>query len=221
MRQVWLLVAKDVRLEWRNREMAAGFLVYALILLVVFGFAFDPTRTDLRPVFGGILWIGFFFSAMLGITRVFSVEYEEGALLGLRMAPVDRSLILASKFLVNLLFMAALEIVVVPLFFVFLQVPDTAPFWSLAAVIGLGTVGFLAIGTLLSAITANVRMGHMLFPLAMFPLLVPAILGGVEGTSLLLGHQMQAAWAWIHALIGYDVLFVAAAFVLADYLLEV
>lgn len=210
---------KDVVIESRAREMLAAVLVFALLVLVVFSFAFNPVENDLEPVFGGILWVALFFAGTLGLHRSFASERANEALQGLSLIPGDRSAIYFGKFLGNWLFMTAFELILTPVFFALLDVPfrGSALF---VAVLLLGTVGFVAVGTWLAALTLHSRAGEVLLPILLFPLLVPVVLGAVRATGGVLAGEPAAAFFWMRLVAAYDLVFLALPLVLFEHLLE-
>ncbi|MDI6894467.1 MAG: heme exporter protein CcmB [Bacillota bacterium] len=219
--QVTALVWKELRAEVRTRETLTPMVVFALVVVTVFGFGLRATGADLEPVFPGLLWISFYFVGLLGLGRSFSSERAQETLPGLLLVPADRSFIFVGKALANLVFLGVVELVSLPLFFGLLGVSFTAPFVPFCVTIILGTVGFASIGTLLSALAAHTRAAEMLLPVLVFPILIPAVIGAVEATASLLGVGDPLAWRrWLGLLLAYDALFVALPMVLFDYLVE-
>lgn len=219
--QVQVLVWKELRAEARTRETLTPMVIFSLVVVTVFGFGLRATGADLAPVFPGLVWISFYFVGLLGLGRSFSSERALETLAGLLLVPADRSFIFVGKALANLVFLGAVELVSLPLFFGLLGVPFTAPPGPFLATLLLGTVGFAGVGTLLAALAAHTRAAEMLLPVLVFPVLIPAIIGAVEATASLLGAGDPAAWKrWLGLLAAYDVLFVALPLALFDYVVE-
>lgn len=219
--QVRVLVWKELRAEARTRETLTPMVIFALVVVTVFGFGLRATGADLAPVFPGLLWISFYFVGLLGLGRSFSSERAQETLPGLLLVPADRSFIFVGKALANLVFLGVVELVSLPLFFGLLGVPFTAPLAPFCATMILGTVGFASIGTLLAALAAHTRAAEMLLPVLVFPVLIPAVIGAVEATASLLGVSDPLGWKrWLGLLLAYDALFVALPLVLFDYLVE-
>jgi len=220
-RQVTALLWKELRAEARTRETLTPMVIFALAVVTVFGFGLRATGADLGPVFPGLLWVSFYFVGLLGLGRSFASERAQETLAGLLLVPADRSFIFVGKALANLVFLAVVEVISLPLFFGLLGVPFTAPFVPFCVTMVLGTAGFASIGTMLSALAAHTRAAEMLLPVLVFPILIPAVIGAVEATASLLGAGDPLAWKrWLGLLLAYDALFVALPLLLFDYLVE-
>jgi len=220
-RQVAAIVWKDLRVEWRTRETLVPMLIFCLLVVTIFGFALNPTGEP-EPVFPAILWITFYFSGLLGLGRSFAAEKAAATLPGLMLAPGDRTYIFLGKAVASLVFLSVVEAISLPLFFALLAVPFTAPPLAFALVVGLGTVGFVSVTTLMSVMATHTRAAEMLLPILVFPLLVPGVIASVEATRSLLGMADPAGWVrWARLLAVYDALFVTLPLLLFDYLLEV
>lgn len=221
LRQAWIIAAKDLRLEFRSRTAFLSSLVFTALVLAIFNFARDPTvlsGTDLAP---GILWITFCFAGLLGLNRAFALERENRTLDGLLLAPVDRTALYLGKALANLVFVGTVEAVALPLFALFFNVPLLPVLGPLLAVVALATVGFVAIGTLLSAIAVNTRFAELMLPVLMLPFLVPPITAAVQMTSRVFAARPFAeVSAWLKLLVGYDIVVVLAAFLVFEYTLD-
>lgn len=210
---------KDALIEVRGREMVSSVLIFALLVLVVFSFAFNPVKNDLTDVFPGVLWVAFFFAGTLGLQRAFAGEKAEDALSGLALVPGDRGALFFGKFLGILLFMIMFELLLTPAFFALLNVPMRGGL-GLVAVILVGTIGFAALGTWLGAVTVYSRAGEVLLPILLFPLLVPVIIGAVRATEGMMTGDPATAWFWFKMLAAYDMIFLALPFVLFEYIFE-
>lgn len=221
IRDAWVLFVKDLVIEARTRERVAAMALFAFIVLVTFGFAFDPARTDLRPVFAGLVWVEIFLAGQMGIARSFAVERDTDVLTAIRLTPVDPMAVIVAKLMVNGLLLLVVEAVAVPLSFSLFHVPPQLPVAPFLLVMALTTLGFLVSGTLLSAISLHLRMGELLLPLFLFPLMVPIVLGGVQSLQLLLAGHVGAAYGWLRIIVAYDALFLALSLWLSDSLWEV
>jgi heme exporter protein B len=219
--QAWLIAAKDLRLEFRSRTAFLSSLVFTALVLAIFNFARDPTMlsgTDLAP---GILWITFSFAGLLGLNRAFALERENRTMDGLLLAPVDRSALYLGKAIANLVFVGTVEAVALPLFAVFFNVPLWPVLWRLLGVVALATIGFVAIGTLLSAIAVNTRFAELMLPVLMLPFLVPPITGAVQLTARVFAARPLAELSgWLRLLVAYDVVVVVAALLVFEYTLD-
>ncbi len=223
-RQYRALLAKDVRMELRTREMLVSMGVYALLVLTVYGATLSQTGDsfDIMSVSSGLLWALIVFTSLLGLNRSFSHETENGCLEGVLLAPVSRPAIFLAKATSNLLFLLAVEVVAVPLFFVFFlssaQLAPTAPFVVLPLLVG--TVGIAGVGTFLSTMTIDTRGKDVLLAILFIPVIFPLLYACVSATSVaLLGIEGQMATFWRSLALagGYDVIMVAAAWGLYEF----
>lgn len=211
---------KDITAEFRTKEMSTSMGIFALLVMVVFGFALRPGAEETLAVFPGIAWIGFFFAGLLGLSRSFVAEKMNGAMTGLMLAPVDRSVIYFGKVAGNLLFMFVVEAVSFPLYIILFDVPAPQRPDLLALVALLGTLGFVAVGTFLAALAANTRTSELLLPILLFPLAVPLVIAVVSMTRAALTGDLTDAAAWWRMLVVYDAVFLVVPWLLFEYLLE-
>lgn len=223
-RQYKALLAKDVRMELRTRDMLVSMGVYALLVLTVYGATLSQAgdALDIVSVASGLLWALIVFTSLLGLNRSFSHETENGCLEGVLLAPVSRSAIFLAKATSNLLFLLAVEIIAVPLFFVFFlssaDLPATTPYIVLPLLVG--TVGVAGVGTFLSTMTIDTRGKDVLLAILFIPVIFPLLYACVSATSVaLLGieGQMVTFWRSLALAGGYDVIMVAAAWGLYEF----
>jgi len=215
-----ILLAKELRLEFRTRELLNATIVFALVVVVLFSFSFDPTSAESRRLGPGLLWIAFLFSGSLMLHPSFAREQANQTLDALRMAPISSFAVLLGKMLANFLFLSAAEVVLVPVFAVLYNVSLTGVLGRLTLVIVLGTLGLSVTGTVFSAIAAQARMRELLLPLLLLPILAPLLIAAVEATASLLAVQPTVERAWLALLVGFDIVFLTASWVLSDFLLE-
>jgi heme exporter protein B len=220
IRKVLAIAWKDVLTEWRSREMFSAMAVFALLIVLIFNFAFELRVDSARQVAPGVLWVAITFAGMLGLSRSFILEKDKGSLEGLLLAPVDRSAIYFGKMLSNVLFMLAAEVVVLPVFAILFNLsPGTLP--GLAGVMALGTIGFAGSGTLFSAMAVHTRAREIMLPVLLFPVFIPAMLAAVRSTAGLLDGRPLAEFAhWLNLLAVFDVVLIAVAFMTFDYVVE-
>lgn len=217
--QVAAVLRKDMVLELRRRELVISTLVFSLLALVVFNFAFDLRVSSLAAVGPGALWVAVFFAGMLNIGRTVAVEKERGAWEGLLLAPLEPGALYLAKLLGNILFMLAVQLVLLPAF---------AALYNLAVlrldvvwVVFLGVVGFAAVGTLFSALLANSRAREVMLPVLLFPILIPVVIATVRATGDLLAPSPGMGSApWTALLFTFDVLFIIGGYLLFDTVLE-
>lgn len=215
---VLALVRKDLLMEWRSKDVVSGGLVFALLILVVFNFAFDLQAENLTALAPGVLWITFIFAGMLGIGRSFAIERDRGTLEGLLLAPIDRSALYLAKTLTNVALMGVVELAAFPVFVALFNV--RAAWLDVALVAILGTIGFAGVGTLSAAIAASTRAREIMLPLLLLPLEVPVVIASVKATGVALGAQPADTLPWLQLLVGFDVILVAAATLVFEYVLE-
>jgi heme exporter protein B len=215
-----ILLAKELRLEFRTRELLTGTVIFVLIVIVLFSFAFDPTSADSRRYGPGLLWIAFLFAGSLMLHPSFAREQTNQTLDALRMAPVSAFAILLGKMLANFIFLAIAEIILVPVFGVLYNVSLTGVAGRLALVLALGTLGLVITGTVFSAVSAHARMRELLLPLLLLPILAPLLIAAVEATASLFAEQPALDRTWLTFLGGFDIVFLTASWLLCDFLLE-
>ena len=221
LRDAWLIAAKDLRLELRSRTAFLSSLAFTALVLAIFNFARDPTAVAAVDLAPGILWITFSFAGLLGLNRAFALERENRTLDGLLLSPASRTALYLGKALANLAFVGMVEAVALPLFALFFNVPVLPVLWPLAGVIALATIGFVAVGTLLSAIAVSTRFAELMLPLLMLPFLVPPITAAVQLTArLFAGRPFAEQTAWLKLLVGYDVVVIAAALLMFEFTLD-
>ena len=212
---------KDILSEFRSRETLSSMLIFSLIVVVIFNFMFEPGSTLVREMIPGILWVAITFAGILGLNRSFIYEVDQGCLLGLLLCPVDYYVIYLGKMLGNFLFMLLMEIIIVPLLIFLFNVDMFSILLPLAVIVFLGTLGFAAVGTLLSAISVNTRAREILLPVLLFPVAVPILLAAVKSTSLLMnGGTLSDALSWIKILAGFDIVFVILSSLLFEFVVE-
>jgi heme exporter protein B len=218
-RQVAALLGKDLRLEARRRETLIGVLVFVLLVLGLFQFALDLERAEARRLVPGILWITFLFAGLLALGRTFAVERDQGTLDGLLLAPLDRSALYLAKVLSVTFAMGAVEIVALPVFAAVFDAPLLTP--GVLFTVALGTLAFAAAGTLFAALAVQTRARDVLLPLLLLPLLAPLLIAAARATGDLVGGAATPDTApWWQLMVGLGALFLGAAVLLFDTLLE-
>ena len=213
------LAWKDILLELRTKEIIASMLVFAVLAVIIFNFAFDPTPAVLALVVPGILWVAFTFSGILGFNRSFILEKDKGSLDGLLLCPISRDVIYLGKLAGTFLFMLAMEALLFPIFAVLYNVSLWIP--GLFLVTALATLGFATVGTLFSAMAVNTRSREIMLPLLLLPVIVPVIIAAVEATAALLGGATLADLGrWWTLLLSFDVIFLVISSFLFGAVLE-
>ncbi len=212
------ILRKDILIELRTRQALLAMTLFALLTVLILAFAFEPTREEVKAIGPGLLWVAFAFSGTIGLEHTLSTEREEGGMEALLLAPVDRGMIYLAKAAANIVFMTAAEVVTLPFFVVFYNADIASFLPELLLVNLLGTIGFCAVGTLLSVVTAQTKMRGVLLPVILFPMIVPVFLAAVEGTSAL--FRGDAPSGAIRLLAVYDIVFLAVGFMTFGFVVE-
>jgi heme exporter protein B len=214
MRTVLLLVLKDLRLEWRTREVLTTVGLLALLLVIVLGTA----RSDAASA-PGAMWVTYAFAATLGFTRTFALERDH--LTALRLAPIDRGSVFLAKALTNWLLLLAVQAISLPVF----GAVFTETVWTrlpvLALPLLLGGLGLAVAGTLFGGLIVQTRLREVLLPLLMLPATLPVLIASVSATaSILDGMPVSAIGSQLQLLVAFDILFITLSWVLFDFVLE-
>lgn len=218
-RALWAIVWKDLAAEMRSRELLSAMLVFALLVIFIFNFALDLEAGVRRSVTAGVLWVTFAFAGTLGLNRSMAVEKDRGCLDGLLLAPVDRSAIYFGKMIGNLIFMLIIEAIVLPIYSILYNVNVFNP--GVIGIAILGSIGYTAVGTLLSSMAVQTRTRDVLLPILLFPVVLPLFIAAVKASAgFLQGIPMDEITPWVNLLIVYDVIFTAVGFMVFDYIVE-
>ena len=213
------IVWKDIVAEFRSRELLGAMLVFSLLVILIFNFALELDIRARETIATGVLWVTFAFAGTLGLNRSMAMEKDRNCLDGLLLAPVDRSALFFGKVIGNLVFMLIVEAIVLPVFSVLYNQNLFVP--GLLLVVLLGSIGYIAVGTLLSAMAVQARTRDVLLPILLFPVTIPVLLAAVKASNgYLLGLEMTEIQPWLSLLITYDVIFTAVAFMVFDYVVE-
>jgi heme exporter protein B len=213
------VIWKDLTAEWRTRENLSAMLVFALLVILIFNFALELDIQAQETLSAGVLWATFIFAGTIGLNRSMAVEKDRGCLDGMLLAPIDRSVIYFGKAIGNLIFMLLVEIIVLPVYSFLYQVPVFQPGFLL--VVLLGSIGYVAVGTLLATMVIQVRTRDILLPILLFPLTLPVIIAAVKASQGFLQMlPLEDIAAWLNLLIVYDLIFTSLAFMVFDYVVE-
>ncbi len=213
------IVRKDLAAELRSFELVSAMLVFSLLVIIIFNFALELDVKVRQSVTAGVLWTTFAFAGTLGLNRSMATEKDRGCLDGLLLAPVDRSAIYFGKALSNLVFMLIVETFVLPIYSMLYNVNLFR--FDLLGVIFLGSIGYTAVGTLLSAMSVQTRTREVLLPILLFPVAIPVLLAAVKVSGgLLAGAEFSEVLTPFNILLVYDVVFIAVAFMVFDYVVE-
>lgn len=214
------LLGKELRTEFRSRELLTTTIVFILIVIVLFSFTFDPTSDESRRFGSGLLWLAFLFAASLMLQPCFLREQHNDTLSALRLSVQDPFAIFLAKLAANTLFLFLTEMLLLPIFSTMYNVPVLPVLHWLALILFLGSLGISIVGTALSAISAQARMRELLLPLLMLPLLTPILVASTEVTKSLFDRNPYVQWKGVGIVAVFDLVFLTALWLFGEYLLE-
>jgi heme exporter protein B len=216
------ILRKDLLLEWRTKESVPAMTLFSITVYVLFHFGLDRDSLD-GELAAGVLWVTLLLAAVIGVTRLFAAEREQGGIDALLLAPVDRTSLFVAKAGALFLFLVAVEIVAVPAFGLMLLGPGLGgAFPELPLILLLGDLGIAAVGALVAALAAETRARELIVPLLLLPLLVPLLISCAQATEPLLRPDQgpEDLGRWLGLLTLYDVVFVLVSIAVFDFLLE-
>jgi heme exporter protein B len=215
------VLRRDLSAEWRQKDVLTTVIMFGLLTVVTFVFAFDPARHAREDVVPGCLWTAYLFAGMLGLGRSAARDAQDGGTIGLLLSPADRGAIYLGKFLSHTVFMVAGEAVVLLFSIVWFDLDQRhlTPWFFL--VLFLGTLGFVAVGTVFSVISQKSRLREVMLPVLLLPVLAPMVMAAVEATALILTPGgNEGLGSWLKLLVGFDLIFAVAGFLLYGFVLE-
>lgn len=220
-RVIGAVLTRDVLAEWRRKDIFTTFVMFGLLTVVVFVFAFDPTRHERQDVVPGALWTAFFFAGILGLNRSAGRDGQDDQLHGLITSPADRGALYFGKLIAHLVFMGVGELVILALSIVFFDLDGRHLTPAFFAIMVLGTIGYLSVGTVFAVVGQKTRLREVMLPVLLLPVLTPLLMAAVEGTAIIftpgpnegLGH-------WIQLMAGFDIMFMTAGFLVYGLVLE-
>jgi len=216
LEQILTILWKDIRYELRSKQTWTGMGLFALLVLVIFNFAFDLRVDNKAAIAPGVLWVAFVFASLLGLGRTIAAEREKGSLDRLLLCPVSRKAIYLAKLLGNMLFIGVVEIVALPIFAALFDVPL---FGALLPIVLLGTLGIAAVGTLFSAMAAATQARELLLPVLVFPLIVPVVISAVRATGTLMVPTANEP-PWLGLMAAFDIIFLSVSMLTFEYVIE-
>jgi heme exporter protein B len=217
----WTIARKDLAIEFRTRTAFFSAMVFALLGVTIFYFAWDSTSVSAIDLAPGVLWVIFTFSAILGLQRSFGVEQADRAMDALLAAPIDREAIYAGKAIANLLFVVGVEAITLPAVAFFYNLPLGRGAAMLAGVALLAAVGIVAVGTMFSSMAVNTRLAELLLPMLSLPFFLPIVMSAAQTSArLLAGRPVAEAWPWIRVLLAFDLVFIVACTLAFPYTVE-
>ena len=217
----WLIARKDLAIEFRTRSAFFSAVVFSLLSIVIFYFAWDVTAVAAIDLAPGVIWVIFTFSGLLGMHRSFGVEQPDRAIDGLLASPVARESIFLGKAIASLVFVVAIQTIAIPAVGFFYNLPLADVALPLAGIAFLAAVGLVAVGTLFSAMAVNTRLAELLLPMLALPFFVPIVLPAAQATAKLMsGRPVGDAVAWLKLLVAFDIVFVVACTLAYPFTLE-
>jgi len=206
-------LAKDLRLEWRSKDAMNAMAFFALLVVVVFNFAFEPTAEESRRIAGGIIWVSFLFAAVVALNQSWARELRHQVLDAVRIAPAPLAALFLSKAIGNFIFLLVIEAIMAPLIVAFYNLRAVGDAVLLVPIFLLGTWALVINGTFFATLSLRTRNREVMLPLLLFPISIPAILAMVEGTTMVLTGDGSPSM-WIKLLAGYDIVFTTAGLML-------
>jgi heme exporter protein B len=216
---IWYIFRKDLQVEWRGRQGLPVMLIFSLLVVFLFNFALQLSPDLQAGLSAGLLWVSLAFASTLGLNRSISLERENDALDGLRLAPVDQSAIFFGKALSNFCFTFLVGLVLLPVFSLFFQQNMFKPLLVMVMILGLGA--YTSLGTLLSALSIQTRTRDVLLPVLLYPLALPILIAAVEASrGVLSGQAITDYQSWLTFLLACNILFAAAGLMFFETILE-
>ena len=212
-------LAKDLRLEWRSRDVFNSMLFFAVLVVVIFSFSFEPTAEESQRIVGGLFWVAFLFSTVVALNQSWARELRNGVLDAYRVSPSAPEALFLGKCLGNFIFVALLECLMVPLFVLFYNLSSAGPAWQLLTVLLLGTWGLVINGTFFAAMSIRTRNRELMLPLLLLPVSIPAVVAMVQATKDVLTGE-ASPMLHIKFLTVYCVVFTSASFLLFETVLN-
>ena len=219
--QVMTIIWKDFITEIKTRELFSSMFIFALLVVIIFIFSINLSLIQASEVGPGVLWVAFLFAGTIGLNRSFMLEKENDCLQGLLLAPMDRTALYFGKLVSNFVFLLIMEVFTLPLFMVFFNIDLLPHLLPLLYVIFVGTLGFCAVGTLLSSLSANLKTRDIMLPILLYPLIIPIIIGSVKMTSqVLAGEPLSSMMNWVSLTLCFDIIYIAISIMVIDFVLE-
>jgi len=219
--QVMTIIWKDFITEIKTRELFSSMFIFALLVVIIFIFSINLSLIKASEVGPGVLWVAFLFAGTIGLNRSFMLEKENDCLQGLLLAPMDRTALYFGKLVSNFVFLFIMEVFTLPLFMVFFNIDLLPHLLPLLYVIFVGTLGFCAVGTLLSSLSANLKTRDIMLPILLYPLIIPIIIGSVRMTGqVLAGEPLSNMMNWVSLTLCFDIIYIAISIMVIDFVLE-
>ena len=219
LKKALVLARKDILSEMRTKEIISSVLVFALLVIVIFNFAFSGSQQTMISLTPGMLWVTFAFAGVLSLNRAFIQEKDDGCLEGLMVCPFSRETIFIGKMLGSLFFMFFIEAIVLPIFSLLFNVNVIS--LSFITITVLTTLGFVTVGTLFSALAVNTKAREMVLPILFFPIVAPLIISAISASGLVLsGESWSSFSSWLGIIVAFDVIFLVVSYLVFSFVIE-
>ena len=220
-RVIWTVARKDLLIELRTRERLAAMGAFTVLVGVLFNYSIDQALVRPQEIAPGLLWMTIIFSGLLGVGRTFSLEEEDGAFTGVLQTPIPLDALYLGKMLANVVILSIVTALIFLVFGLFFNLQFGTHPLVLATVVLLGLLGFVALSTLFSAMSARTTMGESLLPVLVFPLLIPMVIFGASATARLLADRpVSEVTGNVRMLGAFAVLAVSASAALFRHVVE-
>jgi heme exporter protein B len=220
MKPITAIIFKDIVIELRSKESISSMLMFGILVLVIFMFAFQANTVEGAMIAPGTLWVAFSFAAILGLNRSLAMEIDNDCIQGLLLAPLGRGELYLGKVASNFAFMMIAELIVLPVFVILNNLRFNMQFLEVVAIAALGTLGIAAIGTILSTISSNTRMKEVMLPILQIPLTVPVVIASVEATSQVLNNDNPQISTWLSILAGFSIVYLTVSYLVFEFAVE-
>ncbi|MDD5122551.1 MAG: heme exporter protein CcmB [Dehalococcoidales bacterium] len=219
LRYAFTIASKDVLTEIRTREVLSSVVIFAVLVIIIFNFAFGSSEQAAGLVAPGILWVTFAFTGILSLNRSFIMEKEEDCIEGLMVAPLSREAVYLGKFFGNTFFILLIQLIVIPIFSLLFNIS----FFNLelVTITILATLGFASVGTLFAAMAVNTRARELVLPVLFFPVITPVLIAAVNASAQVLdGQSFGAISQWMGVMGAFDVIFIVASYLIFSFIIE-
>lgn len=220
MSPISAIVFKDIAIELRSKESLASMIMFGVLVLVIFNFAFESTGLDKALIAPGTLWVAISFAAILGLNRSFAMETDNDCLQGLLLAPLSRGELYIGKVASNFIFIMIAELIILPLFVIFNGFNFDLKILKVGGIACIGTLAIAGVGTILSTISSNTRMKEVMLPVLQIPLTVPVIIAAVETTRQVMTDEIRAISSWLFILSGFTIVYLTLCYLLFEFAVE-
>lgn len=212
-------LAKDLRLEWRSKDAINSMLFFALLVVIIFSFAFELTAEQSREIAGGLVWVALLFAAVVALNQTWARELRNQALDAFRVSPAPAEALFLAKVIGNFVYVTILQALMTPLFVVFYDLRSVGPAWQLMVVALLGTWALVGNGTFFGAMSIRTRSREVMLPLILFPISIPALVAMVSATTAILTGENSAYLSLVFLAV-YDIVFTTVGFFLFETVLQ-